>query len=105
MLDTLVHGETAFLADVAQEVMVREATAGGESGFDRPHRVVFKKPRTVDYRASVHDIADHLIRLMENPQLREKMGAAGRKHVVANYDYRVVAKQFLDTLSRRMGIT
>ncbi len=28
MLDTLVHGETAFLAGVAQEIRIHEATLG-----------------------------------------------------------------------------
>ena len=105
MLDTLVHGETAFLADIAQEVVIRETTAGNESGYEQSQRVVFKKPRTVDYRASVHDIADYLRQLMGNQELREKLGRAARERVVANYDYRVVAQRFLGILSQRLGIT
>jgi starch synthase len=34
MLETLVHGESAFLANVAQEVRIGEATVGEESGFE-----------------------------------------------------------------------
>ena len=59
LLDTLVQGETAFLADIAQEVVIRETVLGDESGYEKDHRVVFNSPRTVDYRASVHDIADY----------------------------------------------
>ena len=33
MLDTLVHGETAFLADVATEVWIKEAIVGGGAGI------------------------------------------------------------------------
>jgi glycosyltransferase involved in cell wall biosynthesis len=104
MLDTLVHGETAFLADIAQEVVIREAILDDEAGYKQKHRVVFKDPRTVDYRASIYDISDHLMALMNNPDLRNKMGEAGRDHVVKHFDYRVVAKRFLEILQDRLGI-
>ncbi len=105
MLDTLVHGQTAFLARIAQEVRLRETVLGEESGYQDGHRVVFKRPRTADYRASVHDIANYLMDLMTNEPLRKKMGEAARKRVVENYDYRVVAKRFLQILSDRLGIS
>ena len=44
MLDTLVHGGTAFLANVAQEVVLNEAILGKESGFERKRKVVFPRP-------------------------------------------------------------
>jgi hypothetical protein len=50
MLDTLIHGETAFLANVAQKIVVNQVTLGDESGFEDKHRVVFKEPRTLDYQ-------------------------------------------------------
>jgi len=43
--------------------------------------------------------------LMTNPQLREKMGQAGRKRVVENFDYRIVAKRFLGLISEKLGIS
>jgi len=104
MLDTLVDGETAFLADVAMEVWLRETVLGEDEGYERGHRVVFSSPRAADYRASVHDIAEHLLHLMQDAGLRDKMGQAGRKRVLAHYDYRVVAKHFVETVSRRLGI-
>ncbi|MBI3931689.1 MAG: glycosyltransferase family 4 protein [Chloroflexi bacterium] len=103
--ETLVHGKTAFLAGVATEVVLRETIVGEESGWETGHRVVFKNPHTVDYRASVHDIANYLMDLMENAKLRQKMGEAGRKRVVENYDYRVVAKEFVKITSERLGIS
>ena len=105
MLDTLVHGKTAFLADVAQEIRLKETMLGDESGYEAGHRIVFKRPRTVDYRASVHDIADYLMKLMTDAQLREKMGEEGRKRVVENFDYRVIAKKFVDIIQRKLGIS
>jgi len=105
MLDTLVHGETAFLANVAQKVIVNEVILGDESGFEEKHKVVFKVPRTVDYRASVHDIANYLMDLMTDEELCTKMGKAGRKRVVGNFDYRVVAKRFVQIINDKLGIT
>jgi alpha-maltose-1-phosphate synthase len=104
MLDTMVHGETAFLAEVAQEIRLRETIVGSESGYEPGSKVIFKKPRTVDYRASIHDIAKYLLELMNNPELCKTMGEAGRKRAVENYDYRIVAKKFVKIISERLGI-
>ena len=79
MLDTLIHGETAFLANIAQEVILNEAILGKESGFDRKRKVVFPIPRVAEYRASVDDIATYLTTLMTDSGLRQKMGQAGRE--------------------------
>ena len=105
MLDTLVHGETALLAGIAQEIRLLEAIVGEESGYEDGHRVVFDKPHTADYRASIYDIADHLLNLMTHPELRKKMGEAGRKRVVERFDYRVVAKKFVGIVSKTLGVT
>ncbi len=105
MLDTLVHGKTAFLAEVAQEVRLREAILGDESGYETGHKYSFKRPRIVDYRASVHDIANYLMDLMKDAGLREKMGKEGRKRVVEHFDYRVIAKKFINIVSKRLGIS
>jgi len=105
MLDTMVHGQNAFLAGIAQEVRMRETTLGDEYGHERGHRVVFKKPRTVDYRASVHDIANYLMDLMQKAELRKKMGEQGRKRALEYYDYRVIAKRFVELASEKLGIS
>ncbi|MHC4913357.1 MAG: glycosyltransferase, partial [Planctomycetota bacterium] len=105
MLDTMVHGQNAFLAAVAQEVRLRETTLDGESGHEAGYRVVFKGARTVDYRASVHDIANYLMDLMTDAELRKKMGEAGRKRALERYDYRVIAKRFVGFVSEKLGIS
>lgn len=104
MLDTLIQGETAFLAKVAQKIVVNEVILGDESGYEDEHKVIFNQPRTVDYRASVEDIAKYLMELMTNRTLREKMGRAGRARAVTNFDYRVVAKQFIRIINEKLGI-
>ena len=104
MLDTMVDGKTAFLAEVARKIVVNEVMLGGESGFEDKHRVVFDTPRTVDYRANVQDIAKYMMVFMQDSELRDKMGKAGRERVVENFDYRVVARKFVQIMSERLGI-
>jgi glycosyltransferase involved in cell wall biosynthesis len=104
MLDTLVHGKTAFLAKVGQRIVVDHVILGKESGFVDMHRIEFKEPRTVDYRANVQDIANNLTDLMTDPALREKMGKAGRERVIENFDYRVVSKKFVKIMNDKLGI-
>jgi len=104
MLDTLIHGETAFLANVAKKIVVDHVILGGESGFEDKHTVEFDVPRTVDYRANVQDIAKYLLKLMNDAELRKRMGKAGRERVVANFDYRVVAEKFIQLMHDKLGI-
>jgi len=104
MLDTLVQGKTAYLAKVAKRIDVNEVILGSESGFEDKHKVVFKVPRIVDYRADVHDIAKYLLTLMNDPALRDKMGKAARERVVLNFDYRVVARKFVMIMKDKFGL-
>ena len=103
-LDTMVHSETAFLADVAREMKISEAVLGEGHGIDESHRIVFPSPRIGEYRASVAGIAKYLLKLMRDGGLRLRMGEAGRKRVVELFDYRQVAKRFLKIVSDRLGI-
>jgi starch synthase len=104
MLDTLIDGETAFLAKVAKRIVVDHVIVGSESGFEAHHNVSFEEPRTVDYRADVHDIGKYLLLLMTDAVLREKMGKAARERVVKNFDYRVVARRFVQIMNDKLGI-
>jgi len=99
MLDTLVHGDTAYLAKIARKIVASEVILGEESGFEESHKVVFSKPRTVDYRANVHDIAKYLLILMKDQSQREKMGKAGRVRVLEHFDYRIVARRFVQIMN------
>jgi glycosyltransferase involved in cell wall biosynthesis len=103
-LDTMVHGETAFLAEVAEERKITEAVFGEGHGIDDSHRIVFPYPRTAEFRASVPDIARYLLTLMKDGDLRRTMGEAGRKRVVELFDYRQVARSFVKIVSGRLGI-
>jgi glycosyltransferase involved in cell wall biosynthesis len=104
MLDTLIDNETALLARVGQKIVVNEVTLGSESGYEENRRIVFEEPRTVDYRANVTDIKDALIKLMNSTELQKKMGTAGRKRVVENFDYRIVAAKFVKIINEKLQI-
>ena len=105
MLDTMVDGENALLAGVAQEIRIGETLVGGESGYESGRRITFNQFRTVDYRASVFDIADHILRLMTDADLRKRMGAAGRQRALEHFDYRIVAKKFVGLIKDRLNLS
>jgi phosphatidylinositol alpha-1,6-mannosyltransferase len=54
-------------------------------------------------------MADAAVRLLENPALREKLGACGRKRALELFDWDKIADKyetvFLETLARRRGST
>lgn len=104
MLDTLVHGQTALLARVAQQIVVNEVSLGEAAGFKAGTKVMFDIPRTVDYRADITDIRDALLKLLINPALRLQMGMAGRKRVAENFDYRIVAEKFVKLIREKLLI-
>ena len=41
---------------------------------------------------------------MNDEKLRIKMGKAARTHVVENFDYKVVAKKFVQLMHDKLGI-
>jgi alpha-maltose-1-phosphate synthase len=105
MLDTLVHDETALLAGIALENLVHEVILGPESGYEPGTCISLDPPRIADYRANVDDIADALLRLMNDPSLRQRLGDAARQRVKELYDYRVVARQFVELVQNKLGIS
>jgi len=104
MLDTLIHGETALLASVAQEIVLHETIVGDESGFAEKRRIVFNPPRIAEYRANVDELSNYLLTLMTDVNLRENMAHALRAHIVKNLDYRVVARRFVQIVGEKLGI-
>jgi starch synthase len=104
LLDTMIDGETAFLAGVAQKIVADYVVLGPESGYEENYRLDFDIPRTIDYRANPEDIAEALDQLMNHALLRMQMGKAGRERVIENFDYRVVARKFVEIVSGRLGI-
>jgi glycosyltransferase involved in cell wall biosynthesis len=42
--------------------------------------------------------------LMTDASLRKKMGKAARKRVIENFDYRIIAKRFVQIINDKLGI-
>ena len=42
---------------------------------------------------------------MQDAERRKKMGQAGRKRAVENFDYRAVAKRFVEIIQAKLGIS
>ena len=104
MLDTLIHDQTALLAHVAKKNYISETVLGPESGYPEERRIQFDPPRIADYRADINDLQSFLEALMDDPALRQRLGEAGRQRVVEKFDYRIVARRFVEIITRRLEI-
>ena len=102
--ETVIHNETGFLADVDSTVDLSEEWAYTSMGFEEDHKIQFEKPKTFAYRANVDQIAEYLLKLMSDAELRAKMGEAGVKHVLENFEYHKTAKKMADTIKEKLKI-
>jgi len=71
--EVVVHGETGYLVPVEQM---------NESPFEPTHPEQFSR-----------DLAARVNELMANPELRKKMGLAGRKRAEEKFAWSSIAKQ------------
>ncbi len=102
--DTVVHGETGFLAKVSETIGLEEEWGYKDMGFSSKHKVKFDVPKTFAVRADVDDLAEHLLNLLTDDQLREKMSINGRRHVVENFDYRKVSLDMMNLVQSKLRI-
>jgi starch synthase len=100
--ETVIHGQTGFLARPAQWISITEAEAGPAAGYPETRIVKFDKPKTIAVRASVDDLADYVLRLLADDKLAARMGAAGRAHVEQAFDYRDVARSVMGVMRDRL---
>lgn len=94
--DTILHGETGFLAEVASEVKLTDKWVSRKMGFEKRQQIKFPEPKTFEYHADVDHLAEYLCRLMNDSFLREKMGNAAAKHALNNFHYRITARHIAD---------
>lgn len=102
--ETIKNGETGFLAKVASTVDLTSEWAYVGMGFEEDHRIEFDKPKTFAYRADVDELAEYLLRLLKDQELREKMGKAAREHAVATFEYHKVATRMTEVIKGRLKI-
>lgn len=81
--EVVVHGETGYLVPLEQMT---------ESPFDPIDPEQFSK-----------DLAARINELMANPELREKMGKAGRKRAEATFSWKAIAEQTLELYRKLTG--
>lgn len=98
--DTIIHGKTGFLVDVASEIKLESEKAYTWMGFEADHQIKFKGPKTFAYRANTDQLADCTLRLLTDNYLREEMGRNAARHVLENFHYKVTAQRMLDLINR-----
>jgi len=103
--DTVIHGETGFLAKVGSTVDLTEEWVNEEMGFEEPFKMEFAKPKTLAYHADVDDLAKHLLRLLTDDALAKRMGERGVEHARKNFHYNVLAKRCVGLLQEKLHIT
>lgn len=96
--DTILHGQTGFLADVAYELKLNKELATNAMGFDQEKLIEFPIPKTFEYHANIDHLADFTLRLCLDSDLREKMGQAAAKHALEKFHYKTVAKRMVDLI-------
>ncbi|PIR89587.1 MAG: glycosyl transferase family 1 [Candidatus Harrisonbacteria bacterium CG10_big_fil_rev_8_21_14_0_10_40_38] len=102
--ETILHGETGFLAKVAETVELTSEIVHPGMGFEEEGRIHFEKPKIFAYRADINELADFLLKLLTNKELREKMGSRGREHALASFEYHKISKKIADLAKERLNL-
>ena len=100
--DTVVHGVTGFLADVAHEIKLDREWAYPNMGFDKKMIIEFPIPKTFAYRADIDQLAESTLKLMLDLKLREKMGRAASEHALRNFHYKITAGKMVDLIGENV---
>ena len=98
--DTIVHGKTGFLVDVASEIKLESEKAYTWMGFEEDHQIKFEVPKTFAYRANTDQLADCTLRLLKDDNLRTQMGEEAARHALKNFHYKVTSKRMLDLINK-----
>ncbi|MDO8589283.1 MAG: glycosyltransferase family 4 protein [Armatimonadota bacterium] len=102
--ETVVHGETGFLADIAHVVALKEGIVDRNMGFQERATIKFDEPKVIAVRANVEQLAEYVERLLCDDALARTMGTAAREHAFRNFDYRALARRLADLIRERIPI-
>ncbi len=102
--DTVLHKETGFLARIAETVDLEQEWVYKDMGFSKKQVIKFDKPKTFAVRADIDEIADYLLKLLVDDDLRKKMGEKGREHAVKNFDYRETSLGMAKLIESKLGL-
>ena len=102
--DTIIHGQTGFLAKVGSTVDLAEEWVSKEMGYKEVFRMKFDKPKTLAYRADADDLAKYTLELLANDDLRKKMGAQAAEHARDKFQYQNLAKRCVEIIKKKLNI-
>jgi len=103
-VDTIVHGETGYLAGVGETIKLSEEWAYEWMGFEADHKIKFDEPKVFAYRANISDLVKYTKRLLTDDRLREEMGRKAYEHAMANFQYQDVAKRALKMIEEKLNL-
>jgi len=103
--DTIIHGETGFLAKIGSAVDLTEEWVTKEMGFKEVFRMKFDKPKSLAYRADVDDLAKYTLDLLSNDSLRNEMGQKAAKHALDNFQYQHLAGKCANILKSKFSLS
>lgn len=102
--DTIVHGKTGFLVDVAHEVKLDREWVYPHMGFDKKMQIEFPTPKTFAYRGNVEQLAKYTLDLLKDDKLRGDMGMAAAEHALGNFRYTDIARRMTEMINRKIII-
>ena len=102
--ETVVYGETGFLARVDHTIDLESELVDEDKGFKRQGRIVFDEPKTFAYRADVGELAEYTLALLSNDAVRQRMGERAVQHARDNFQYQFLAKRCVEILRETFSI-
>lgn len=103
-VDTIVHGQTGYLAAVGSKIELGEEWAYESMGFEADHKIKFAEPKVFAYRADIAELAKYTLALLTNDKLREEMGRNAREHTLANFQYKDIAGKALKLIEENIKL-
>jgi glycosyltransferase involved in cell wall biosynthesis len=105
LIDTVVHGKTGFNAKVGEKIMLSEEWVHRDQGFKKKQIIRFDEPKMFGVRADIDDLADHLLKLLSDDDLRNKMGKNAREHAAKNFNYVKTSKDIAELIEKKLDIS
>ncbi len=103
--DTIVQGQTGWLAKVASTVDLEEEWVSKEMGFAEAFKMKFDQPKALAYRADVDELAKFTLDLLSDDNLRAKIGQQAAAHTLKNFQYQNLAGRCLDIIKEKLNIS
>jgi alpha-maltose-1-phosphate synthase len=100
--ETVVHGQTGFLANIADFVTLKEGIVDQTMGYAERGTVEFAEPKVIAVRANVEQLAEYAEQLLTDDDLAGRMGVAASAHARKDFDYRLLAKRLADVVRERV---